>query len=233
MSGDFEHPGLCAAFADDLTELALATLAEPRRSQVLDHVESCQRCRAELEQLAIVVETVQQLAPRVQPPLGFETRVAAKLKAMAKPRPRRRRVAVFASVAAAVVLLAFGLGTLVAPKAGDDKSQSSAQPVARASFMSDGKVIGDAFVAQGSSPPLMFIAIHQEEGGWQGTVTCNVTMSSGEVETVGVFKLSGEYGAWVAPLPSYGGMVRSAQLVASNGMVVANAELMHDPSTGV
>ena len=69
----------------------------------------------------------------------------------------------------------------------------------------------------------MFVTVHG--GGWQGMVTCDVTFAGGEVETVGVFKLSGEYGAWTAPLPSSAGEVRSAQLIASNGTVVASAQL--------
>ena len=69
----------------------------------------------------------------------------------------------------------------------------------------------------------MLVTIHS--GGWQGTVTCDVTLSGGQVETIGVFKLSGEYGAWAAPLPSTPGQVRSAQLIASNGTILASAQL--------
>src|SRR4029079_738259 len=141
MSGDFELPPPCAAIADDLTELALGTLSGPRRSEVLEHVGSCQRCRTELDQLAMVVESVQQLAPRVQPPLGFESRVVEKMQAIATPRPRRRRrVTVLSAVAAAVALLAFGLGTLIAPEAGD-RQESARSQVVRADFMAGAEVM--------------------------------------------------------------------------------------------
>jgi hypothetical protein len=69
----------------------------------------------------------------------------------------------------------------------------------------------------------MLVTIHG--GEWQGTVTCNVTFSGGQVATIGKFKLSGEYGAWAAPLPSAAGQVRSAQLIDSNGTTLASAEL--------
>jgi len=224
MSGDVELPPQCAAIADELAEVALGTLSGRRRSEVLEHVRTCQRCRTELEQLSIVVESVQQLAPTVQPPLGFETRVAEKLRAIETPRPRRRpRSAVIAAVAAAVVLLAFGLGTLIAPEAGD-RQESAGSRVVRADFMADGKVMGDLFVSNGS-PGWVVVTIHDEGEDLRGTVTCNVLLAGGRVETIGVFQVTGEYGAWSAPLPMTAGEVQSAQLILSNGTVVASAHL--------
>jgi hypothetical protein len=223
MSGDVEQPGQCEMIADELTELAFGTLSGRRRSEVLDHVGSCEPCRAELEQLSIVVEALQQLAPRVQPPLGFELRLAERLQANATPRPRRyRRVGVLSAVAVVVVMLAFGLGALVAPGAGNGKGQSSGTNLVTANFTSRGQVIGELQLPAGS-PAWMLVTIHG--GGWQGTVTCEVTLAGGQVETVGAFKLSGEYGAWAAPLPSTAGQVRSARLIASNGRILASAQL--------
>jgi hypothetical protein len=62
------------------------------------------------------------------------------------------------------------------------------------------------------------------DSGWQGTVTCDVTLSGGHVETVGVFKVSGEYGSWGAPLRSNAGQVRSVRLIGSNGTILASAQ---------
>lgn len=223
MSGDIEHPAQCEMIADELTELALGTLSGPRRSEVLDHVGSCPPCRAELDQLSIVVEALQQLAPRMQPPLGFELRLAERLRGAATPRPRRyRRVGVLSAAAVIVALLAFGLGALVNRGAGSGTGQSAATNLVTANFTSNGHVVGDLLVSDGS-PAWMLVTIHG--GAWQGTVTCDVTLSGGQVETIGVFKLSGEYGVWAAPLPSTAGQVRSAQLIASNGTVLASAQV--------
>jgi hypothetical protein len=223
MSGDVERPAQCELIADELTELALGTLSGRRRSDVLDHVKSCQRCSTELEQLSIVVEAVQQLAPRVQPPLGFELRLAERLRHIATPRPRRyRRVAALSAVAVVVAMVAFGLGTYVAPRAGEGTSQPARTDLVTANFMSHDEVLGQLILA-GGSPPWMFVAIDSD--GWKGTVTCNVTLSGGQVETVGVFKLAGEYGSWAVPLPATGGRVRSAELVASNGTILASAKV--------
>jgi len=56
---------------------------------------------------------------------------------------------------------------------------------------------------------------------WSGTVTCEVTPATGEVETIGVFKLSAGYGAWGAAPTTPTGSMRSARLVDRNGTVVA------------
>jgi hypothetical protein len=221
MSAD-EHPARCEEFADELTELAMGTLSGRRRSDTLDHVGTCQQCRTELEQLSTVVEALQQLAPRVQPPLGFELRLLERLHAEATPRSRPRRRIVMFSAAAVVGLLAFGLGVLVAHGTDNSPSQSAGSEAVRANFTSQGQVLGELFVADGS-PGWVFVTIH--DGGWQGMVTCDVTFAGGQVETVGVCKLTGEYGAWAAALPRTAGQVRSAQLVASNGTVVASAQL--------
>ena len=90
MSGDMGDRAACEAVADDLTELALGTLAGRERSTVLDHVASCPSCRVELEQLSKVAEAVQQLAPPMQPPLGFELRLAERLHGSVVPRRRNR-----------------------------------------------------------------------------------------------------------------------------------------------
>jgi Putative zinc-finger len=223
MSGDVEKPARCEAIADDLSEFALGTLAGLRRFEVLEHVESCQRCRTELDQLSVVVESVQQLAPQVQPPLGFEVRVVEKFRATANPRHRRRRRVASLGAVAAVTLLAFGIGTLVAPEASDRK-ESAGSEVVRADFRAGEADKGDLFVSNGS-PGWVVVTIHDEDEGLRGKVTCNVILAGGQVETVGVFEVTGEYGAWSAPLPTTGGDVRSAQLIDSNGTIVASAQL--------
>lgn len=72
-------------------------------------------------------------------------------------------------------------------------------------------------------PAWMFMTI--DAGAWSGKVTCQLTLAGGKIERIGVFKLSAGYGAWGAPLTSPAGRVRSAQLVTSNGTVLASAQL--------
>lgn len=221
MSSDAQHPERCAAIADDLPLLALGTLTGRARSDVLDHVESCQQCRTELEQLSLVAEALQQLTPEVQPPLGFESRLAERLQGAITPQRRSRRIALM-SAAAAVVILAFGLGIVVAHGTSGGSRLSATSAAATADLTSGGEVVGSVVVSPGS-PAWMLVTV--EGGRWQGAVTCEVTLSDGHVATVGTFTLSGEYPSWAAPLPSTGGSVRSARLIDSKGTIIASAEL--------
>jgi hypothetical protein len=84
--------------------------------------------------------------------------------------------------------------------------------------------MGDLFVSNGS-PGWVVVTIHDESEELRGTVICNVILAGGHVQRVGVFEVTGEYGAWSVPLPMTGAEVRSAQLIDSNGTVVASAQL--------
>jgi hypothetical protein len=81
MSRYLEDPTRCEVIRDDLAELALGTLSGRGRSEALGHVGSCPQCGAELEKLSIVADALLYVAPHVQPPLGFELRVAEVLRA--------------------------------------------------------------------------------------------------------------------------------------------------------
>ena len=66
-------------YADELAELALGVLTGRERARALSHVESCQRCADELEQLSRVADAVVQVAPEMEPPMGFEVRLFEKM----------------------------------------------------------------------------------------------------------------------------------------------------------
>jgi hypothetical protein len=224
VSGDVADPRQCEAIQDDLAELALGTLSGRSRSEGLEHVASCPRCAAELERLSIVADKLLQLAPVVEPPLGFELRLAEKLQGAATARqPRRlRRKSVLAAAAAIVVLLGVGLGSVVAAGGGDNQNHSATAGLTAANLTSHGIIFGKVIISAGSSP-WMFVTI--SGGSLSGQVKCVVTLAGGKVETIGVFKIAGGYGAWDAPLRSPGDAVRSARLIAANGTILASARL--------
>ena len=148
MSGDVEHPMQCEAIADDLAELALGTLSGRRRSDLLDHVGSCDRAAPSSSSSRPSSKRCSSWRREVQPPLGFELRLVERLHGEATPRPRRhRRIAVLsAGCGPSSGLLVFGLGTLVAPGDGNDTAQSAGSEAARANFTSQGQVVGELFL---------------------------------------------------------------------------------------
>jgi hypothetical protein len=223
MSSDSPDPRQCELMQDELAELALGTLYGRSRSEALDHVESCAWCAAELERLSIVADTLIQLTPEMEPPLGFELRVAERLQAATPAiRPKRfRRTGALCAAAAVTVLLGFGLGALTTG-GGHSPQQSATAGLISAPLTSNGHVLGEAMITA-SNPMWMFMTIN--EGAWSGRVRCEVTLADGRVEFVGAFTLSGGYGAWGARLTSPAGQVRSARLVAPNGNILATAQM--------
>jgi hypothetical protein len=226
VSGYAEDPTQCEMIQDELCELSFGILSGRRRSEVLAHVGSCRQCRAELERLSILADTLAQFAPEVQPPLGFEFRLAERLQAAAMHRPsgrkRLRRVGALSAAAVVIAILGFGLGALVTRGGGNGQGRSATAKLTTADLTSHGQAVGEVMISTGS-PAWMFMTINL--GAWAGPVSCDVTLAGGNVETIGVFKLSGGYGAWGARLKSPAGQVRIARLIAANGTVLASATL--------
>ena len=219
MSDGTSHPERCAALAADLPLLALGTLDGRGRADVLHHVDTCPRCRTELEELSALSEALQQLAPSVQPPLGFESRVVARHGQLALARRRSSR-RMLVGVAAALVVLGAVAAVAVHSGRGAGRSSVASAPVT-ADLLADGKVVGSVVVSPGS-PPWMLMTI--QGGQWEGTVTCQVTLADGTVAEVGSFTLSGAYPSWAVQLPSSAAVV-SARVLDASGAVLAAARL--------
>jgi Putative zinc-finger len=226
MSDYTDDPNQCEAIQDDLAELALGVLSGRRRSEVLRHVESCSRCTGELERLSIVADALVHLAPEVEPPIGFEVRFAQRLHAQTDVHRHRhvrrtRRACALVAAGVVMVVLGFGLGAFVTRGGANDQDQVATADTMAANLTSHGHPAGEVTVSAGS-PAWIFMTVNL--GTWSGKVTCDVTLVGGKVETIGVFQLSGRYGAWGAPLKSPAGNVRSAQLIGPNGAILASAE---------
>jgi len=212
------------AIEDELTEFALGILSGRRRVEVLRHVGSCVRCSAELERLSIVADTVLQLAPEMEPPLGFELRLAERLQKNTTVLRSKRlhRVRALSVAAVLTVVLGIGLGTLETSRGPSTRTWSTTASLTSAAFGSRGQVLGTVFISAGS-PGWMVLTV--DRGAWSGEVTCEVTFVGGKVETLGRFKLSNGYRTWGVPLTSSAGQVRNARLVAHGGTVIASADL--------
>jgi hypothetical protein len=224
MSGFLDDRQSCEHFGDDLAELALGILSGRDRVAVLEHVESCERCSAELERLSLVADGLLGLAPEVEPPVGFELRLAERLQSPASPRRTlpRRRAGILAIAAVVLAVLGFGLGAVVGPPGMNVRSPSAEANLTSASLSAHGHVLGEVMVSSGT-PAWMFMTV--DAGAWSNKVICEVTLAGGKVVTIGVFKLSNGYGAWGAPLPAAAHDVRSARLVSPDGSVLASAQL--------
>jgi len=218
-----ECPEQCRAVQSELVELALGILSGRERAVVLEHLESCPRCIAHLEQLSVVADTMLELAPETEPPVGFELRLIQHFqKSTARRRPRRiRRAAVLGAAAAVAIAFGFGIGSLTSSHSGS-RAPSTSTAAMSAELSMHGTDLGEVFVSPGTSP-WMYVTISTGSGtDW---VMCEITLSGGRTDMIGQFHLSDGYGSWGAPLPAPMDQLRSASVMTMKGTVLAEATL--------
>ena len=225
MSEDMSTRG-CEEYADDLGELALGVLTGRDRARVLSHVEGCPRCAEELEQLSRAADAVVQVAPELEPPVGFETRVFERM-GVTDVRPLRRRPRRYwvpATVAAAVVALAVGLGVALtsSPSPPSTSAQGSHHALLAGDLRESGQVVGRVETFGGARP---WMQMTLDDSTARGRVRCLVVTDDGVTHWVGSFVASEGYGAWAAPLHVDPKDVRSAEVVSASGAVIATATL--------
>ncbi|HSZ37804.1 MAG TPA: zf-HC2 domain-containing protein [Acidimicrobiales bacterium] len=216
---------MCAQHREELSELALGVLTGRDRARVLAHVESCPRCTDELEQLSRAANAVVQVAPEAEPLMGFEVRLfermgVADARRRRRVRPPRWAVGAF-SAAAAVAALAVGLSLGLSSS---PPTTTSAAPhgVTTASLLEQGDVVGRVTTHAGAHPWMSMMLV---DSSAHGTVNCVVVTSDGVSHQVGTFVAKKGYGAWVAPLHVDPKDIRSAEVVAPSGTVIATAAL--------
>ena len=227
----------CARYRDDLAELALGVLTGRDRARALSHVDECPRCAEELEQLSRAADTLLQVAPEVEPPIGFESRLFERMGVTdSDGRPRRLRVIsslgslrprqwvpVAVAAAAALAALGFGLSTTSAPPATQAKPPiHHTRTVVAGDFVANGQTVGHV-VASGGSRPWMSMML--EDSTAQGLVQCVVVTRDGVTHDVGTFVARQGYGAWVAPLQLDPKDLWKAEVVTPDGAVIATATL--------
>ncbi|HEX3946256.1 MAG TPA: zf-HC2 domain-containing protein [Acidimicrobiales bacterium] len=231
MTGSATPDPRCQAIHDDLAALATGTLTGRERAAVLDHLEHCPYCVAELEELSAVADELMTLVPEVAPPDGFAERTVALMKAepkLVRPPARQPAFRRVLAVAAAVVVLALGVGigaVIASPGStgsGGNGSSGGRSGVRTAALQSTSGAQGTVVLA-GDHPGWMVMTV-DDSSTW-GTVTCRVTLADGSHRVVGRFAMSSGYGSWTARLPVPSSSVRSVHLVGHGGAVIASAQL--------
>lgn len=96
----------CAELEALAAELALGTVAGAERARALDHLAGCAACRELVDDLAGLADRMLLLAPVIEPPPGFESKVLSRMGVAApvrELRPSRRRRLLVGIAAAAMV----------------------------------------------------------------------------------------------------------------------------------
>lgn len=108
-----------------LLELALGELTGRDRADSLAHVARCATCRGALQVLVEVAEQVLLAAPEAEPPAGFESTVLHRLGADPVRSRRRVGIALVATAAVVLVVLATAIGIGVTRGADQDMTEAA------------------------------------------------------------------------------------------------------------
>ena len=212
----------CAGLREVSAELALGDLSGAERADALAHLARCPKCGQLVGELTRVAEDLLLLAPELEPPPGFESKVLAELGGQRKPRRLRLRSLV--AVAAALVLFAVG-GVVVAQVAEDDDGPETVRTAlaVSASGRSTCRV-----VVHGGDPASLVVSLDGPPGSsWEyvveaqpvkgaaipvgrfalsdgrGLLATTVAVDADDLKSVRVFNTEGEllYEAFPQPVP--------------------------------
>jgi hypothetical protein len=226
--------------AELLPEFSVGALSGRERAAVLDHLESCDQCRVEVEQLTLAADSLLQAGPRIEPPLGFEQRLVERMVGSdigsattgtgtgttatgttATRTPPRRRWRHILAVAASLAVLGLGVGLGFAMSPGGSPAPTQSPEVA--SLSEGGQVYGHVvtYPAHGGQPAWLSMKLRDAE--WNGWVRCQITVSNGKTITIGRFWLHGGTGHWGSELPVSPNQVTAASVIGGNNKTVASA----------
>lgn len=203
----------CDELAAVAAEVALDDLTGSDRAAALGHLASCTECRALVTDLAAVADSLLLLAPPIEPPSGFESRVLSRLDVVAPARRTRPWIALAVAAAAAIgAVVGFGIASTEEP---------SRLPLAAELRNAAGESAGNVLLAD--DPDRMTCVFEDEQFG--GAYSVEVVLEDGSVAGVGSFRADGAPWTWTVPLPVDAGDVRTVRVLDGDGVVRVTAEL--------
>jgi hypothetical protein len=227
----------CARMRELAPELALDVLTGYERATAQAHLGVCAPCREYVSSLTQIGDRMLTLVPGVEPPVGFEDRVLARMGLTSPPaQAPRRRWWPMALVAASVAAVVFGFGGWMAGDMTTDGTPVAASgnhQVLRFAQLrnSSQRQIGQVFTYEGA-PSWVWMSIAMTDPS-VGTVWCELQKQDGTLIPIGEFQLSGGKGSWGAQLKVDPNTVVGARLTSDQGTVLASASFdpVYPPST--
>jgi predicted anti-sigma-YlaC factor YlaD len=205
----------CAQLHEVAPELALGVLVGAERGKALAHLAGCAECRHLVDELSEAADSLLLLAAEAEPPLGFESRVLARLAA---DQPRRRSWRWIATVAAAIVLAAAATGVVVHRYDGRSDDLHLRTAALRAKT---GQETGDVYVMAGR-PAWVFMSVASPTAGQ--SYLCELDFGDGHVIRAGQFTVPDHKGWWGTRVADGVDELRSVRLLASDGTTIASAD---------
>lgn len=220
----------CAQLQDVAAELALGTVSGAERAAALDHLAGCAACRDLVDSLARVADNMLLLAPEVEPPPGFESKVLARMgvapalaevRTLRPARPDRRRRALVGVAAAALVAALAGAG--VAQLAHDGRpagvEQASVAGVRTALAVDPAGHWTCRAVTYGDNPGWLVVSLDRTDGLSATFSVEAVRAGGGEPVPVGTFTTEAGHGSFARPVGLAAGDLASVRVLDAGGKV--------------
>lgn len=209
-------PVTCEEFDDAVAELAVESVDEPRRSELVAHAAACARCEAQLDGLAAVADRMLLLATSVEPPPGFESRALAGMGTAASGGRARPSVVRLVLVAAAVAV-ALAAGVVIG------RMGSTADDVRRGTIVAaSGARVGVVELSE-SPRPHVLISVDSPVPG-RGLRSCELELPDGRRVVVGTWSYDAMAGgSWAAGIDTSLLQATSMRILSEDGRVVATA----------
>lgn len=211
---------------DEAAELALGLLTGTDRADLLEHLDKCASCRAEVEGLAEVSDRLLLLTPTAEPPPGFESDVLAAILPGAEgaKRDRWRRPLMAVGSVAAALFMALAVGWALG------SSSSQDQPLASEAVMvtPSGRDVGSVRIQEGD-PAWLLVSVPgwrrwDEQVGHALDYRVRVHMSDGTSMEFDDVSLSAD-GAWAATAALDPSAVSEVSIVDATGRVWCTGRL--------
>jgi hypothetical protein len=206
----------CADLEALAAELALGTVAGAERAGALDHLAGCAACRALVEELAGVADRMLLLAPVIEPPPGFESKVLARIGVAPvrelRPTRRRRLLVGIAAVALVAAMSTAGATWL----AGD-----SGRPVGvRTALAADNEGRWRCrAVVYGDKPTWLVVSLDRMDGSSNTYSVEALHAGNPTPVSVGSFTLDQGHGTFARPVDLAAGDLESVRVLDSGGRV--------------
>ena len=217
----------CAEVEDLAAELALGGIGGAERAAALAHLARCDACRTLVDQLARAADSILLVAPAVEPPVGFESRVLARIAAAAEPvplRPRgsRRRLWVGAAAMALVAAMS-GVGVAELGPRGDGRGVPKVvAPIAsvRTALATDpaGRWTCQV-VVYGTQPTRLVVSLDRTDALSAGFSVEALREGSDDPIPVGTFTISEGHGSLATTVDLQAGQFRAIRVLDQTGKV--------------
>jgi anti-sigma factor RsiW len=222
-----DQPMSCSEVEDLAAALALGGIGGAERAAALAHLARCDACRTLVDQLARAADSILLVAPVVEPPAGFESRVLARIAAAAEPvplRPRRSRRRLWVGAAAVALVAAMsGLGVAELGHGGN----RGAVPTAVAPIASVRTALAQdpagrwtcQVVVYGTQPTRLVVSLDRTDGLSAGFSVEALREGSEDPIPVGTFTISEGHGSLATTVDLQAGQFRSVRVLDQTGKV--------------